>query len=377
MQSAVRAAAARRLARTPRAVSIPAGRSHPIGTELRIGDLRISGRAFLAPLAGVSDWPFRVLARAQGAPLAYTEMVSSEGLQRGGARTHKYLERPAGESPFAVQIFGADPEVMGRAAGVVEELGADLVDVNMGCPVKKVCKTGAGSALLQDPRRVYAIVRAMTRVVEIPVQIKVRSGWDAGSVNVVEVARAARDAGGAAIAIHGRTRAQSYEGVADWDVIARVKREVPGIVVIGNGDIVTAQDALRALTTYGVDAVMIGRGACGYPWIFREIDALARGEALPAPPTYEEWRAMIRAHLDNLIEYRGGDEGRAVREFRKHLVWYSRGRKGAGSFRSHLAQVLETGQVEGCLDRFFPPSRHHELNRNAQLVTGPLSRAWG
>ena len=355
----------------------PSSPPRPKELALRVGSLEVAGRWFLAPLAGVSDWPFRVLARAQGAPLAYTEMVSSEGLVRGGARTQRYLDRGEGERPFAAQIFGSRPEVMGEAAARVEDYGADLVDVNMGCPVKKVCKTGAGSALLQDPSQVGRVVEAMAARVKIPVQIKVRTGWDADSVNVVEVARVARDAGAAAIAVHGRTRAQAYEGRANWELIAQVKREVPGIVVIGNGDIVTAEDALWRLHSSGVDAVMIGRGACGYPWIFREIDALARGEALPPPPTYAEWRGVIRAHLENLIGHRGGDENHAVREFRKHLVWYSRGRRGAGPFRAELSQLYTVGEVEACLDRHFPEEIHGELSRAAGLETGPLERAWG
>ena len=365
----------------PEARSSPVPSAGPsasrLGERWLLGGVPIEGRFVLAPLAGVSDWPFRVIARDLGAPLAYTEMVSSEGLVRGGVKTVRYLDRGEGEAPFAVQLFGADPETMGRAAEMVEAYGAHIVDVNMGCPVKKVCRTGAGAALLQDPRAVYRLVRAMVRRVSIPVQIKVRTGWDAETVNVVEVAQAAEDAGASAIAIHGRTRAQAYEGQANWGLIRAVKEAVTEIKVIGNGDIVTAEDAARRLRESGVDAVMIGRGACGYPWIFREIRALARGEPLPPLPGYGQWRAVVRRHLDNLIVHRRGDRRRAVREFRKHLIWYSRGRRGAAAFRRHLPAIHTADDVERALDRFFPESRHHELRRDAELVTGPLARAWG
>jgi tRNA-dihydrouridine synthase B len=358
-------------------VSHPAVRPPSRYAPLSIGNLEVAGRWFLAPLAGVSDWPFRTLARAQGAPMAYTEMISSEGLARGGKNTLRMLDKGENEDPWAVQIFGSDPETMGRAAAAVEAHGARLVDVNMGCPVKKVCKTGSGSALLRDPRHVEAIVRAMVAKVSIPVQIKVRTGWDAHSVNVVEVAKAAEAAGASAIAIHGRTRAQAYEGHANWDLIAEVKQAVRDLKVIGNGDILTAHDALDRLERYGVDAVMIGRAACGYPWIFREIDALSRGEPLPPPPTYAEWRGAIFEHLENLVAYRDGSVDRAVREFRKHLVWYSRGRKGAGAFRGELTNLFTREDVEACLDRHFPEARHHEMGPGAILETGPLERAWG
>ncbi|RMG14064.1 MAG: tRNA dihydrouridine synthase DusB, partial [Deltaproteobacteria bacterium] len=324
-----------------------------IDAPLRIGTLTLRGRAFLAPLAGVSDWPFRVLAREAGAALAYTEMVSSEGLVRMGGRTHTYLERPDTEVPFAVQLFGARPEVMAEAASRVEALGADLIDINAGCPVKKVCRTGAGAALLKEPARLAAIVRAMVDAVKVPVQVKVRLGWDASSAGVVEVARRVRDAGASAIAIHGRTRAQGYAGAARWAPIAEVKRQVPDLVVIGNGDIASAEEAISRLVESGVDAVMIGRAACGNPWIFSEIRDLAAGRA-PRGPSYEVFRRTIRRHLAALVERRRGDERRAVREFRGHLAWYSRGRRGASAFRASLASLHTTLDVERALDRHLP-----------------------
>ncbi|MDF1564615.1 MAG: tRNA dihydrouridine synthase DusB [Deltaproteobacteria bacterium] len=356
----------------------------PPAAPLRIGSLELSGRFFLAPLAGVSDWPFRVLAREQGASLAYTEMVSSEGLTRGGDRTHSYLERPADEAPFAVQLFGAHPPTMARAAAEVEQLGADLIDINAGCPVKKVCRGGSGASLLQEPTKLAEVIAAMVAAVSVPVQVKVRLGWDVHSINVVEVARLAHEAGAAAIAIHGRTRSQAYEGHADWGPIARVKAEVPGLVVIGNGDVTDAPTALRRLAESGVDAVMIGRGACGNPWIFREIDALLAGRPVSGP-TPAEWRSVIRRHLAALIERRGGDERRAVREFRGHLGWYSRGRPGASAFRAGIAELHTSLDVERALDLHFPPEAFGSggrpeaptLDPAEALDVGPLSRAWG
>jgi len=342
-----------------------------------IAKLWIPGRAVLAPLAGVSDWPFRTIARAHGAPLAYTEMVSAEGLIRGGAQTHSYLTRHPSETPFAVQLFGARPSSMAHAARLVEEVGADLIDVNLGCPVKKVCRGGAGAAMLQDPSQIEAVVAAMTAAVQIPVQIKVRLGWTADSINVVEVAKRARDGGASGIAIHGRTRAQGYDGLADWGPIAEVKRQVPELTVIGNGDIKSAEEAYHRLQESGVDAVMIGRGACGNPWIFEQCRARFAGEAPPPAAGYEAFRAVIEEHLDGLIQRRAGDEGRAVREFRALLGWYSRGRKGATAFRSVLKDLNTREDVERALDRFLPPSDHHALAQNTPLETGPLNRAWG
>ncbi len=335
-------------ARTPRTCRCK------LGESFTIGDLRLGARWVLAPMAGVTDWPFRILARAQGAALAYTEMVSSEGLVRGGAATSSLLDSRPDDQPFAPQIFGADPVRMARAARIVESMGAALVDLNMGCPVKKVCRSGAGAALLRDPQRIKAIVSAVVDRVSIPVQVKTRIGWDESSVNVVELAGLIEEAGASAIVVHGRTRAQGYSGFADWDVIAAVGRSASKMKVIGNGDITTAGDALAKLERHGVDAVMIGRGALGHPWIFRDIAALARGEELPLPPSYEEWRATIGCHLRDLVTCLGGNQERAVRKLRKHLVWYTRGLRGAQAFRAELSKVKSAEDVERSLDRHFP-----------------------
>ena len=234
-----------------------------------IGPYQLPGRFFLAPLAGVSDRPFRSICRRMGASFAYTEMVSAHGLMHGALQTSSYLDREPDEEPFAVQIFAAEPEVLARGAEVAVRAGAGIIDVNMACPVKKVCGSGAGAALGREPRRVEAAVRAIRAAVSVPVTVKIRAGWDDAEVNCVEVARAAETGGAAAVALHGRTRSQLYSGRARWELVRAVK-EADQVPVLGSGDVWTAADALRMREETGCDAVLVARGACGNPWIFRE-----------------------------------------------------------------------------------------------------------
>src|SRR5512139_1621319 len=309
--------------------------------RMQIGPYTFPGRFFLAPLAGVSDRPFRTLCREMGASFAYTEMVSALGLVHGTLQTASYLDRDPEEEPFAVQIFAADPGALARGAEVAVRAGAGMVDVNMACPVKKVCGTGAGAALGREPRRVEAAVRAIRAAVPVPVTVKIRAGWDDGDVNCVEVARAAEAGGAAAVALHGRTRAQMYSGRARWDLVRAVKEAVR-IPVLGSGDVWTADDALRMRAETGCDAVLVARGACGNPWIFRELRAEELGLPRPPPPSREEWISVMLRHVSLQIDHRGrqrpGDDPReaellAIREFRKHLLWYTRGRRGGVHFR--------------------------------------------
>lgn len=350
--------AASHLAEQERVCETPLRLPSGMSKSFSIGDLELPGRWLLAPLAGVSDWPFRALALEQGAAAAYTEMISSEGLTRGGSVTLRMLEKAANEDIFAPQIFGSNPVRMAEAARAVEKMGAALVDINMGCPVKKVCRTGAGAALLRDPRRARDIVSAVVDRVSIPVQVKARAGWDAGSVNIVELACRLEEAGAAAMVVHGRTRAQGYSGRASWEIVTEVGNAARRMKVIGNGDIVTANEALERLSTPGVDAVMIGRGAFGYPWIFREIEAMVGGRRAASAPNHEEWRTTILRHMRDLVRYRGGDERGAVRQLRKHLVWYTRGYRGAPAFRAKLASLETAGDVEAALDLHFPAHEH-------------------
>ncbi len=312
---------------------------------MRIGSIELSSRWILAPMAGVSEMPFRRLAFQFGAGLCPTELVSAEGLIRASARTLRYLQRDERwERPFAVQIFGGNPDSMAEAARVAQAHGADIIDVNMGCPVPKVFKNGAGCALMAEPERAAEIVRRIANATGLPVTAKIRSGLDAHRINCVEVGKRLEDAGCAAIALHPRTRAQGYSGRADWSLIRRLK-EALRIPVIGNGDVRSVADAHRMLDVTGCDAVMIGRGALGYPWIFRELEG-------GSPPTTEERHRLVLEHFRAHVEFRG-DPRAAVRQFRKHIGWYARGLVGASAFRGEAMQLESVKEVERALDAFF------------------------
>ena len=367
------------------------GESHPgahpaSGTvqPVRLGPLTLANRYFLAPLAGVSDWPFRLLCREMGASIAHTEMISSHGLVHGGDQTLSYLERPAAERPFAIQVFGHDPDVLAAGARVaVERYGpVDAVDINMGCPVKKVCCHGAGAAMLKDPLLVERTVRkVVAAVAPVPVTVKLRAGWDEENRNAPAIAAACEQGGAVAVGLHPRTRAQMYRGRADWDLIRRTKQAVR-IAVWGSGDLFTAEAAIRMLAETGADAARIARGACGYPWIFRELLALERGQT-PKEVTLAEWRSTILRHVRMAIEDKQGKhrlprpegaprprrpngghdhheldareaELAAIRELRKHLLWYTRGRRGGLAFRRIAPELLTEADVKRALDRFFP-----------------------
>ncbi|HSM91525.1 MAG TPA: tRNA dihydrouridine synthase DusB [Anaeromyxobacteraceae bacterium] len=330
---------------------------------MQIGPHRFPGRFFLAPLAGVSDRPFRAICRAMGASFAYTEMVSAHGLVHGTEQTASYLDRDPDESPFAVQIFAGDPAALARGAEIAVRAGAGIIDVNMACPVRKVCGAGAGAAMGRDPRAVAAAVRAVVAAVPVPVTVKIRTGWDDASVNAVDVARAAEQAGAAAVALHGRTRAQGYSGRARWDLIGEVKRAV-GVPVLGSGDVWTAGDALRMRAETGCDAVLVARGAMGNPWIFRELRAHELGQPIPPPPSRDEWAEVVRLHVRLQIEHRRrqsrgeGDrevERHAVRELRKHVLWYTRGRRGGAHFRRDADRLETAADVARLIDLHFPP----------------------
>jgi nifR3 family TIM-barrel protein len=337
---------------------------------MRIGPHTFSGRFFLAPLAGVSDRPFRAICREMGAAFAYTEMVSAHGLVHGTSQTLSYLDRDPAEVPFAVQIFAAEPEVLARGAEAAVAAGAGIVDINMACPVRKVCGTGAGAALAREPAAVEAAVREVVRAAGVPVTVKIRAGWDDATVNCVEVARAAEAGGASAVALHGRTRSQGYSGKADWALIRAVKEAV-GIPVLGSGDVWSASDALRMRRDTGCDAVLVARGACGNPWIFRDLRAAEDGRDMPGAPGRDEWVDVVMRHVELQVEHRarqhaGEDpaaaEGHAVRELRKHLLWYTRGLKGGVHFRRDATSASTARGVRELLDRHFPPGAPFEFD---------------
>ena len=331
---------------------------------MQIGPHQFPGSFFLAPLAGVSDRPFRAICRRMGASFAYTEMVSAHGLVQGTLQTASYLDREPDEEPFAVQIFAAEPAILARGAAVAVAAGAGIIDINMACPVRKVCGSGAGAALGRDPARVEAAVREVARAVPVPVTVRIRAGWDDGEVNCVDVVRAAEAGGAAAVALHGRTRAQMYSGRARWDLIRAAKQSVR-VPVLGSGDVWTTRDALRMRAETGCDAVLVARGACGNPWIFRELAAAERG--LPPPPslTREEWLRTVLEHVRLQIEHRARSarpgetpediEGAAIRELRRHLLWYTRGRRGGVHFRRDADKLRTAADVTALLEHHFPP----------------------
>ncbi|HME91403.1 MAG TPA: tRNA dihydrouridine synthase DusB [Myxococcaceae bacterium] len=326
-----------------------------------IGPYLLNNPYVLAPMAGVSEMPFRVLAFQMGAALCPTELVSAQGLMRANTRTLRYLRHdPAVERPYALQIFGGEPEVMAQAARIGQQWGAEIIDINMGCPVKKVTRSGAGSALLCDPARAGAIVRGIREATGLPVTAKIRSGWDQGSRNYLEVAGELQGAGCAALAIHPRTRTQGYAGSADWGVISDLKRHFPWMPIIGNGDVKTAEDARRMLETTGCDFVMIGRAALGNPWIFRQLQG-------SPPPSSEERCAMVLHHFEQHLRF-VGDELATVRSFRKHLAWYAHGLRSAAHFRAAVNQLQQAEQVREAVGAFFREAEPDRSETGEQIV---------
>ena len=319
---------------------------------MKIGNVETDNNIFLAPMAGITDLPFRIICKEKGAGLVYTEMVSAKALLYGDEKTKLLLKTCKEERPLAVQIFGSDIESIAYASKYVSEF-ADIVDINMGCPAPKVIKNGDGSALMRNPKLAAEVLTAVVKNSEKPVTLKIRKGWDDDSVNAVEIAKIAEECGISALAIHGRTREQFYSGKADWDIIAEIKQAI-NIPVIGNGDVFEVEDAVNMLEKTKCDAIMIGRGAQGNPWIFNRINHYMKtGKILPEPTLEEKITTAIR-HM-NLAVAEHGDYV-AVREMRKHIGWYLKGLKNSAKYRDQINKITDYKEVIAILEEYVQHS---------------------
>jgi tRNA-dihydrouridine synthase B len=316
--------------------------------QLTIGSLQLENRLILAPMAGLTNLPMRLLARECGAALTFTEMVSVNGLVRDGRKTFDLLRRAPGDRPMGVQIFGEDPELMAEGARLVEPYG-ELVDINMGCPVRKVVGSGAGSALMRDPNKVAAIIRGVRKAVSLPLTVKIRTGWGSGEQNFLEIGRIAEAEGADAVTLHPRSRSQMFEGHADWSKIEELK-DVLEIPVIGSGDIFCAADAVAMMERTGCDGVMVARGGLGNPWIFQEALAIMSGKE-PIPPSAMDKLAVALRHFELFQQIAG--EHVAVREMRKHLSWYAKGIPGAAQFRARVNGIDRKDALIAAVCDFF------------------------
>lgn len=310
---------------------------------LKIGDVSLKNNLILAPMAGVTDLPFRLLCKEQGAGLLCMEMISAKAIYFNNKNTEELLTIDEREPPVSLQLFGSDPDIISEMAKKIENRPFSILDINMGCPVPKVAGNGEGSALMKNPKLVEEIVSKTAKAIKKPVTVKIRKGFDDEHINAVEIARIAEAAGAAAVAVHGRTREQYYSGKADWDIIRQVKEAVK-IPVIGNGDVTSPEAARQLMETTGCDGIMIGRGAQGNPWIFRQIlHWMETGEEEPKPDL-EEVKAMILRHARMLVEYKGAYTG--IREMRKHVAWYTAGYPNSAKLRARVNEIESLEALE-------------------------------
>ena len=315
-----------------------------------IGNVELKNNIFMAPMAGITDKPYRQICAEMGCGLVYSEMVSAKGLYYNSNNTEKLMDCDEDCRPYAIQLFGSEPEIMAGMAKRIENLPFDIIDVNMGCPAPKIVKNGDGSALMKNPSLVYDIVSAMVNAQNKPVTVKIRKGFDEESINAVEVALAAQKAGASAVTVHGRTREQYYSGNADWDIIKEVKNALD-IPVIGNGDVTSPEKAKEMFEKTGCDGIMIGRAAEGNPWIFKRITHyLETGEMLPETDKKEKADTVMR-HAQMLIEFKGEYIG--VREMRRHLSFYTKGMPQAASMRAEINTVLSIDDIEMLVNKYF------------------------
>ena len=314
---------------------------------MNIRNVKIDNPYILAPMAGVTDLPFRLLCKEQGAGLLCMEMISAKALQYKNKNTKALLAIHPKEYPVSLQLFGSDPKIISEQAKRIEELPFQILDINMGCPVPKVVKNGEGSALMKNPKLVYEIVYQTARAIQKPVTVKIRKGFDDTCINAVEIAKIIEEAGGAAVAVHGRTREQYYSGKADWEIIRQVKEAV-SIPVIGNGDVTSGEKALEMRERTGCDGVMIGRGAQGNPWIFHELLEYYRTGKLPPRPSKEQIKETMLRHARLQLEFKG--EYLGIREMRKHVAWYTKGMEGSAKLRDDINKVESYAELESLLN---------------------------
>lgn len=317
---------------------------------MKIGNVELANNVFLAPMAGITDMAYRAICKGFGCGLTYTEMVSAKGLYYKSENTKDLMALAPEEKPAAIQIFGSDPDVLASIAAQVQEAGADIIDINMGCPTPKIVRNGDGSALMQRPELVAEIVKKVTAGVTVPVTIKIRKGWDENSVNAVEIALAAEENGAKAVTVHGRTREQFYTGKADWEIIKKVKQALR-IPVIGNGDVVSPESAKKMLDITGCDAVMIARGAEGNPWIFKSVIEYLRSGILLPEPSYEEKIEMALYHLEQTILLKGENTG--IKEMRKHIAWYIKGLPGSSIIKTEVFKLDKEEDVKKMLHSYL------------------------
>ena len=321
--------------------------------KLKIGNVELDNNIILAPMAGVTDLPFRTICKEKGCGMLYTEMINAKALCYDDENTKKMLNLEDDGHPVAVQIFGSDPEYMGKAASIMNQYTNDILDINMGCPAPKVIKNGDGSALMRNPKLAAEVLTAVVKNSKKPVTLKIRKGWDDNSVNALEIAKIAEECGISALAIHGRTREQFYSGKADWDIIAEIKQSI-NIPVIGNGDVFDVQDAVNMLEKTKCDAIMIGRGSQGNPWIFNRINHYMKtGEVLPEPTLEEKISTAIK-HMNLAVAEHG--EYVAVREMRKHIGWYLKGLKNSAKYRDQINKITDYKEVISMLEEYVQHS---------------------